>query len=238
MKKSLVLLAMAGSFLSLNSYADILGVSDVALLAKAVEQLDQLKNQYHLLTDTYNNARSQLAGIESLKSFNSGHYGFGDLANNPIDLKHRQWSANTWDEALQNIAGGNSERYQALVAAYQKNHILPDDDTYRKGASPSRLRQFQEGKVVNQAISVQATYVFNEINEHLKTIHALSTHIEKTPNTKSAVDLNSRLLTEIAYIQTESLKLQALLNQQNAFLGSSDLTTDAEIAKFNTLPDE
>ena len=231
-------IAVLSLLLSPTAHADLLGVSDAAMLLKAIEQLEQLKEQYDMLRQTYDNAKSQLADLDRLKDFNSGHYGFGDLTNSLADLKDRQWSAHTWDEALQNIAGGNQSRYQELVKAYQKNHITLDDNAYSKGASAEKLAQYQQSKAVNQAASVQATYAFNEINTHLKAIHALSVNIEKTPNTKSAIDLNSRLIAELAYIQTEQLKLQTLLSQQAALEGANDIGMDSETAKFNTLPDE
>lgn len=225
------------SLLSMPLHADILSVADAAMLVKAMEQLEQLRSQYQLLSQTYNTAQSQLEGIQQLKQFNSGHYGFGGLANGAADLNARQWSANTWEDALHNIAGGNPARYQELVKAYQKNHVILDDATYRKGASSERLTQYKNNVAVNQAVSVQATYAFNEVNRHLKAIHDLSNHIDKAANTKAAVDLNSRLLAEIAYIQTENLKLQTLLSQQAAQGGSNDLAMDNDSVRFNTLPD-
>ncbi|HEM0351348.1 TPA: hypothetical protein U0T37_003196 [Legionella pneumophila] len=225
------------SLLSMPLYADILSVADAAMLVKAIEQLEQLRSQYQLLSQTYTTAQSQLEGIQQLKQFNSGHYGFGGLANSAADLNARQWSANTWEDALHNIAGGNPARYQELVNAYQKNHVILDDATYRKGASSERLTQYKNNVAVNQAVSVQATYAFNEVNRHLKAIHDLSNHIDKAANTKAAVDLNSRLLAEIAYIQTENLKLQTLLSQQAAQGGSNDLAMDNDSVRFNTLPD-
>ncbi|KTC98220.1 type IV secretion system protein [Legionella erythra] len=225
------------SLLSMPLYADILSVADAAMLVKAIEQLEQLRSQYQLLSQTYTTAQSQLEGIQQLKQFNSGHYGFGGLANSAADLNARQWSANTWEDALHNIAGGNPARYQELVNAYQKNHVILDDATYRKGASSERLTQYKNNVAVNQAVSVQATYAFNEVNRHLKAIHDLSNHIDKAVNTKAAVDLNSRLLAEIAYIQTENLKLQTLLSQQAAQGGSNDLAMDNDSVRFNTLPD-
>lgn len=236
MNKNCLRLFVGLMVISVSSYAE--GFSDAALLAKAVEQLKQLKDQYKLLKDTYNTGKSQLEGIKELKTLNSGNYGFGDLNNSLSDLKNRQWSADTWDDALNNIAGGNPSRYQELVKAYQKNHITLGDQEYSKGATPERLKQYQQSKAINQTISVQSTYAFNEVNAHLKAIHNLASHIEKTQNTKAAVDLNSRLLAEIAYIQTATLKLQTLLSQQTAFTGSSDISADSELAKFNKLPDE
>ncbi|VEG91198.1 type IV secretion system protein [Legionella spiritensis] len=219
-------------------HADILGVSDAALLVKAIEQLEQLRSQYQLLSQTYTNAKSQLDGIEHLTHFNSGHYGFGGLSNSASDLKNRQWSPNTWDDALRNIAGGNPTRYQELVNAYQKSHPAVNETAYLKGASPSRLKQYQSNQAVNQAIGVQATYAFNEVNQHLQAIHDLSARIDQADNTKAAVDLNSRLLAELAYIQMENLRLQTLISQQTAATGAGELTVDGESALFNTLPDE
>ncbi|KTD49604.1 vir protein B5 [Legionella rubrilucens] len=226
------------SLASLPVHADILSVADAAMLTKAIEQLEQLRSQYQLLSQTYSTAQSQLENMQQLKNFNSGHYGFGGLANSHADLNARQWSPNTWDDALHNIAGGNPARYQELVKAYQRNHVILDDATYRKGASLTRLKEYKNNVAVNQAVSVQATYAFNEVNRHLKAIHDLSNHIDKAANTKAAIDLNSRLLAEIAYIQTENLKLQTLMSQQVAQESSTTLATENDNVRFNALPDE
>ncbi|HHS8321919.1 TPA: type IV secretion system protein [Legionella anisa] len=218
-------------------HAGIIGGVDVALLLKAVEQLEQLRSQYQLLSKTYNNAQSQLNGIESIKNYNSGSYGYGNLTNSLSDLNNRQWSPNTWDDALQNISGGNPARYQELVKAYQQNHITLDEASYLKGATQERLNTYKQNKAVNRAVSVQATYAFNEVNAHLKAIHNLSMTIDKAPNTKSAMDLNSRILAELAYIQVENLRLNTLISQQMAVQGANKIALDSESVRFNTLPD-
>lgn len=237
MNKSCILL-LCGLLSSTQGHADLLGVSDAALLAKTIEQLHALKAQYDVLSQTYDTAKSQLDRLEQLKTLNTGHYGFGDLANSAADLKNRQWAPNTWSEALNNLAGGNPSRYQALVEAYQKSQVNLSDNDYSKGATPAKLKDYQAAKAFNQTLSVQATYAFNEVNTHLKAIHSLASQIEKTPNTKAAMDLNSRLIAEMAYIQTETLRLQTLLAQQAGFNGASTLRADSDIAQFNRLPDE
>ncbi|KTD47893.1 vir protein B5 [Legionella quinlivanii] len=229
-------LLLAGLCLSSNVHAEI--ISDIALLEKLGEQLVEMRRQYEMLQKTYQNAESQLNGLQKLQDLNSGNYGFGNLNNSLADLKNRQWSANTWDEALKNISGGNPSRYQELVKAYEKSHITLDDASFLKGATTERLKQYQQNKAVNEAVSVQATYAYNEINQHLKAIHELSAHIEKTPNTKAAVDLNSRLIAELAFIQTEQLKLQTLIGQQSAMSSFNDISSETDMARFNRLPDE
>lgn len=245
MKKSLFVSSLIISLISPIAQADLLGVEDAAMLANAVQQLKQLQEQYRTLQQTYDNAQqqlstaqSQLDSVNQLKNFNSGHYEFGDLNNTLSDLKDRQWSPNTWDDALRNVAGGNPERYNELVKAYEKKHKTLDDATFEKGASKEKLVQYKQAIEVNKAATVEGTYSYNEVNKHLKAVHDLSAKIEKAPNTKSAVDLNSRLLAEIAYIQTQNLKMQTLISQQLAQDGASDIAADSQIARFNRLPDE
>jgi len=50
------------------------------------------------------------------------------------------------------------------------------------------------------------------------------------------VDLNSRLLAEVAYIQIQELKMQTLLNQQLAQQASNRIFDETQNAKFNALP--
>lgn len=76
-----------------------------------------------------------------------------------------------------------------------------------------------------------------DVEKDLQRIHQLSQQIEKTPNVKAATDLNSRLIVEVAYLETEMLKLQSLLNQQLAQGRSEGIAQQTRSATFNTLPD-
>lgn len=217
---------------SLSIHAD--PGSDMAIIAKLTAQLKQLEQQYRLLDKTYNNAQSQLKGIDKLTQYNSGHSGFGRLHNSLPDLRKRQ-SANTWRDTLKGISGGNPDRYQELVKAYEKRHVELNKQQFRKGASASRTERFDELRQNTQAASVESEASFNDINESMKRIHDLSEQIEKAENTKAAVDLNSRLLTEIAYLQAQNLKAQAMLNQQLATSSGANLGDEAELARYLTL---
>lgn len=110
--------------------ADILGVEDAQLIALTMQQLNELQEQYRLLSDNLQTAKSQLDNLNQLKTMNSGHYGFGDLNNNLDSLQSWQSPVSTWKDALQNLSGGNPERYQSLVDAYEKNHPTLDVSKY------------------------------------------------------------------------------------------------------------
>lgn len=85
-----------------------------------MKQLSELQEQYRVLSDTYQTAKNQLDNLNQLKSMNSGHYGFGDINNSLDSLQSWQSPVSTWQDALQNLSGGNQQRYQALIDAYEK----------------------------------------------------------------------------------------------------------------------
>ncbi|MDP3559981.1 MAG: type IV secretion system protein [Legionellaceae bacterium] len=223
-------------FLTSTAYADFLGVEDVQLLASTLKQLEVMKAQYRVLNDTYQSTKNQVNGLNQLKTMHSGHYGFGNLNNNLDALQSWQSPVSTWQDALQNLSGGNPERYQSLVAAYEKNHPALNETAYAHYASSESVARFKEDKALNRAVQVQTTESYNEINRHMESLHKLSEQIEKTPNTKGAIDLNSRLMTEIGFIQLMSLRLQALMSQQISQDSLAELQDRAEMAKFNQLP--
>ena len=258
MKKTL-LLAMT-LLLPISSAGAVMPVIDWAAITRMAQQLEQMKKQYTMLKSQYDtankayntatstlenaksqlkNAESQLATVTKLKDFNSGHYQLGNLKNSLTDLTNRQWSPNNWEDALKSLAGGNKQRYNQLVESYRKSHPEVSEQAFEaSGATKAQIAQYQQSRAVNEAVVVQTTYAFDDINAHLKTVHELSQEIENTENTKSALDLNSRLITEMAYIQIQTLKLQTLISQQTAQNSASNLSQTAEQVRFNRLPDD
>lgn len=224
--------------------AAVMPVIDIESIIQLTSQLKQLQEQYKLLENAYNtakaqleNSKAQLDGIKHLQEYNSGSYGYGSLQNAASNLQGWQSSASTWDDALKNVAGGNPARYAELVKAYESAHPMVSESVFKKGASQTRLHQYSQNKALNKAVSVQTTYAYNDINDHLKRIHELSSNIDKAPNTKAAMDLNSRLVAELAYVSVTNLKLQTLISQQLAQSGANELVDDGEAARFFTLPD-
>lgn len=220
--------------LSSIAHADFLGVEDAALLANAIKQLNQLRDQYNVMRDTYATSQAQLDSLKSLKEYHSGSYGYGAFENGLDALNSWQNPADNWKDALENISGGNQERYAELVKSYEASHPMVTDMEYSKGATPNHLKHYQYSKKVNKAVSVETSKTFNEINMRLKNINTLALKIDETPNTKSAMDLNSRLTVELAYINVMNLKLQTLLTQQLAQNSANELAAEGDMVQFNT----
>lgn len=219
-------------FFSSQTFA---GVGIHQLIRVALEHLNMLGKQYSVLFDTYQSAQAQLEHLKQLKEQHTGHYGFGQLQNDLDELKSWQSPVSTWQEALENLSGGNPTRYKALMAAYEQNHPALNTSSLEKHIKPQALSRFKEDKAVNRTVQVQSAEDYNNLNRHMATIHKLSQQIEKASNTKAAIDLNSRLLSELAYIELLNVRLQSLMNQQLAQENLGELQDRAELAHFNSL---
>lgn len=239
------LLFFASTSFALPVPAGVMAVVDLKAIGQLTSQLKQLREQYTVLRGTYdtavshlNTAQWQLEKLKELKALNSGSYNFGKLMNTIDDLDSLKNSADSWAGTLQEIAGGNHARFVQLAQAYEKSYPLLSESEYKKNTSLRLAQNYKQARNVNKAVSVETTYVFNQINHHLKKVQNLSQQIDKAPNTKAAIDLNSRLNTEIAYILMLNLKQQTLISQQLAHNGAQSLIADSEIARFHRLPDK
>ena len=236
MQKRLRLVCVTCTLLLPLTSTAMFPVIDAGAIANLVKNYRQLQSQYDLLRQTYDNATQQLNQTRQLTHDAEGNYGLGQLLNSAQDLKNRQWSPNDWQGALRGLSGGNTARYQELVRAYQQHYPSLSQSDYQKGTNLKQAARYTQDIQVNRAAMVNATYSFNNLNTHLATINKLSEKIDQTQNTKAAMDLNSRLIAEVAYIQTQELKMQVLLNQQMAQVNADTIAEKADNAKFNTLP--
>jgi len=184
-----------------------LGPGDLAIIAKLAAQLKQLKTQYVRLG-------KQLDVAKQIASDSEGNYGYGDIGNSETAFNKRTWSPDTWDDAIKDLSGGNKSRYKQLLDQYEKDHPTLSGNAYSSGASHALARVYSHSVKTNKISSFEGTHAFNSINDHLEAIRALTEKIDVAPNSKAAIDLNSRLVAEVAFISAQELKMQALMNQQ------------------------
>ncbi|MDF1796453.1 MAG: type IV secretion system protein [Coxiellaceae bacterium] len=195
----------------------------------------QMLTTYHQLVQQYTLLQQQFNELKALTDTAKGNYNFGGLLDSKQEFSDRQWSPDDWQQALHGMSGGNPSRYQELVDDYQHNHVILSPKEFEKGATATQAKRYRQDVQVNRAANVNATYAYNNIKKHLDNIHALSSKIDHAENTKAATDLNSRLLAEVAYIQTQSLKMQVLLNQQMAQVNADAIDDKTQRAQFNRL---
>jgi len=227
------------SMVSTLTYAIPAGtpVYDEASVAKLAQEVNTLSKQLDDLDGMYRTAKDEYDRTGQIQNELQGKYGYGGLLDGANDFAQRNWSPNTWDDALNGVAGGNQQRYNELKKSYDNRQETLTQTQYEKGSSKENAKDYQNQVNVNKTATVQGSYSFDDIKKHLDTIHQLTKKIDETTNAKAALDLNARLMAEVAYISTQQLKMQTIINQQIAQQGSSQITSETENAKFNQLPD-
>lgn len=216
--------------LATNSYAAPSVAPQPVIDLKSLAQLEQQVTQ---LTNMYDQLAKTAAEVKSIKSNTSGLFTYGNMHN---DLSSWQWTAGTWNQELAELAGGNPARYNELVNEYEKSHPVMTSNQYSQGASTERAAIYQQNSNINKTAYVEAAKEFNDINQRLSDIHDLTVQIDTADTSKKAMDLNSRLLAQVAYLQAEQLRMQTLINQQYVQTQAAQLDEDSLASQFNKLP--
>ena len=229
-KKFLILIIALSSMFNLAVSFATMPVIDYTSLAQLIKEYDQLKQQYEMVTKQYHQLKTQYGAI-------TGNYGWGNWNNSLNNLKQdREWTAPDWQSALKGMSGGSPERYKQLLSQYKQQHSAMKPQDYAKGADDNLSKSYQSEVQTNETSATTATYEFNDINKHLKTLYQLGQQIESTgknKDLKAATDLNSRVQLEVGYISVEELRMQTVLNQQMAEVQSTKITMENEASQFN-----
>jgi len=203
-----------------------------------VSAIFQLKKEISFLDESYQELQSQYATLQQQYHTMIGNYNWGSWKNDASTIKQNlDWAPPDWNQALQNLSGGNPGRYQELLKTYQANHLSLSQETYSKGSEKNLATDYQNQVATNQVSAATTSAEFNDISRHLSEIQQLGEEIEnktQNGNLKSAIDLNSRIELEVAYISMEELRMQAVLNQQTAALSASHVAQESEASMFNS----
>ena len=141
-----------------------------------------------------------------------------DIANLESDIFKtlQKKGETTLDDKLKALAGNNPERHQELRKLYGV------DNDY--SSSSERFFAAQTGNAMKSSDDA-----LNLVTGHVKRIEKLKNKISSTQDLKSAEDLNARLLSEVAVLMTEMIKLQA--NTNNAMTAREQLEIDGLVRK-------
>lgn len=205
----------------------------------ASTMMDQMRKSYNEVESTYNKLQDQYTEVQNfhtdLQNDLHGNYQYGDLFN---DLHQFQWTAETWEKELKSTSGTSvSSSYQPLVSNYNATYPSVNTTTFEQGATQTSANMYTQGVAVNRTAMTESAYQFNDIDGRLKEIQDLSKKIDGASSTKEAMDLNSRITAEIAYIQTDMLRMQTVTNQQLAQVAAQNLSVQMQDSAFYASPD-
>jgi type IV secretion system protein VirB5 len=213
------LLAFALFSITTATYADIF--SDIFSI------LDRIENINHEIGGNTNNiSQNTLDQLNELKSEwrkLSKAYGMSD---NKVDQQARLWSANDWNDVLKQASGGNAQRFQELMHSYQSLYpTLEKGNTKVIDMTTLNANSYKQSASTYQAALGASAYTYNDINIRISKLETLLSQVDnesKNQNEKAAIDLNSRLIAELGFIQLELLKLQSIKLQMDATKNQSE----------------
>ncbi|MCW5589105.1 MAG: hypothetical protein KIT27_05520 [Legionellales bacterium] len=178
---------------------------------------------HHDITDMSTRLFSQL----------TGDYQLGDILNSAQDEQWKEWSPDTWLNAMQSSAGLNNQYYTQLMQHYDQTNPIVAESVFTKTSTPETSHYYQEASQTNRATYVNASYLYRNINPELQRLHQLSSYIDHTENVKAAIDLNNRIAIELASIMEQNVKANSLIAEENVMTNQNDLNGLSDAAVFN-----
>ncbi len=239
MRKPYWLMAFITLFYSISLYAEkpMMGTAAQPMFVIDQSSLEKLNDQITTLTQSL----KEMQGLhKDLNANLTGHFTInnlpiGDMYNSDV-VNAWQWSGDDWASVLQNIAGGNNQRYRDLIDLYKKQYpiISSEELTEKYHVEPYQSQIYTNAVNTNATVMSQAAYQYNDINNRMQEIKELSGHINNATTEKEAMDLNSRLIAQLAYIQLAALRLQTLTNQQLAEQRAAVLASEKHHIEFTS----
>ncbi len=198
-------------------------------LSEIIDIMNQLESiQSKISGDTSilsSNSTQQIKNLESEWSALTKSYGMSDTE---AEQNARLWSADDWDQVINQASGGNNERFQQLMTSYSSMYPNVNSSKNIKVKNLEATSYSQQGQTTNAALAA-SNYTYDEINDHIKNLETILHQVDdenKNQNEKAAIDLNSRLVAELGFIQIELLKLQSIHTQMDATKNQSELNDD------------
>ena len=226
MKKYMAAMGVLLSAMALTPAHAAWPVIDSSVLAKAVQQIEEMKKQYDMLKKQYDE-------LVATKNAVTGSYGVSLLETGPLDELSRRELPPTWQEVVSlqqsgDIAGFYAERqdyFQKLLPQVELKLFSPDP-------ANRNLVSYQLSVQNTQAAFAATEAVYNKIQDRLKTLESLTQEIDKTDNVKNATDLNSRIAAENGFLNIEMARLNSMQLALQTVLQNNQNQTNANHAEF------
>lgn len=223
-------LFMLGAILSSLAFSQpshaLITVIDKSVLAETIRQLSEMKRQYDLL-------RQQYDELVATKNAITGSYGMSLLENGILQEKGRRTLPATWQEVV------NLQKTGVIPGIYaekssQFEKLLPtiDSKLFSKNSSNRNATSYKLSTDNTRAAFASTEAVYNQIQNRLKTIESLTKQIDQTDNVKAATDLNSRISAENGFLSIEMARLQSLQLSLQTTLQNNQNQATANHAEF------
>lgn len=237
-KKSVFVAALyLGTSLSVSAQG--IPVIDGTSIANLISQLRNQATQIQNQVEQINEAKARFEKLQEQLESITGDKGISDLLNSGANQTERQ-AASGLDALLNssingsNVSGGNTGRLNDAIQQITSNFDLPDFGEFQSSdKSLDKAIAQLGGAGITASATAQDTYV--RTNEGTARVNSLISSIDTQPDLKASVDLNTRVLAEVAQQLNELIRLQAAVAQSQgneAIARARDLAAARKFGKL------
>lgn len=190
----------------------IMPVIDMKAIIASIQNLHELKNLRNI-------AHGDMRSLQ------------GDLnALNPLhftsdSLRQHLWSASNWRSAL------SGEKGSSMISGMD-NFKKNNQQIYQFTDHTSQKEEVNQALETNAVLDAESSKEYDRLGVYAEKVNALSNRVQSAASTKEALDINNKLLVELAYLEIETIHMQALQNQASAQQIHRGLASAAATDKF------
>lgn len=219
LSSSVALLCLCGSVYALpvydgmNYYLNQMQVTQQRLtnlnmmnqVKNTLVQIQQQRLQLEQLRATY-------VQLKALKDNMSGENLYGGLMQGNNLMRKEEYMPKTMDAAQDNWRNGRGDTAQ-YTTDYQVRY---PNQAYKGAPNTEQARAYNDDVNATMGLDATAKSVYAKIDKRTKAIALLTEQINKATTTKQALDLNNSLLSELAGMMADDLRLRTLQAHKTA----------------------
>ena len=248
MRRSLSIIAVSAAlFATSPAYASGIPTFDGASVSQALAQLLQMKLTHGVEEDQLNRLKAQVQ--EAIKTVTAldrqigqlerqyesltGSRGMGGLLNGTAEKKARRIADTLGDinATLHGTGLPTANPLSVQIAVLRDTYRIPDAaELFDTKRVPSKVAAHNFASASTNTAIVLSEDAFARANASITRVESLLASVDATPDLKASVDINTRMMAELAFMMADQSRLDAAESQMQAALANETLR-DREAGK-------
>ena len=196
-------------------------------------QLDKLGEQVREAINTVTALRRQIDQLERQYESLTGSRGMGGLLNGTTEKKARRIADTLGDINATLFETGlpGSNPLTAQIANLRDTYQIPDAaDLFDETRVPAKVAAHNFASASTSTAIALSEDAFTRANTSVARVESLLASVDATPDLKASVDINTRMMAELAFMIADRTRLDAASSQMQAALANETLR-DRETGK-------
>ena len=197
------------------------------------DQLKKLTKQVREAVKTVTALRRQIDQLERQYESLTGTRGMGGLLNGTTEKKARRVADTLGDINATLLETGlpGSNPLSAQIANLRDTYQIPDAaELFDQTRVPAKVAAHNFASASTSTAIVLSEDAFTRANTSVNRVEALLDGVDATPDLKASVDINTRMMAELAFMMADRTRLDAAASQMQAALANETLR-DRETGK-------